>query len=96
MEKVKRGDDSQSSFAFTVKDASWETKDGKDHRIIEKIQRWYDVAPVTYPAYQNTTVGKRSLDSIKQDLEDKNKKENERAIKHRQIQHEITLTELGI
>lgn len=61
MEKVKRGDVSQSSFAFSIKDAEWETRDGKDHRRITKMSRWFDVAPVTYAAYQNTSVAKRSF-----------------------------------
>lgn len=65
MEKVKRGDVSQSSYAFSIKDAVWETRDGKDHRKIKKFARWYDVAPVTYPANPNTTVAARSLESIK-------------------------------
>jgi HK97 family phage prohead protease len=71
MEKVKRGDVSQSSFAFRIKDAAWETRDGKDHRVINKIERWYDVSPVTYPAYQDTTVAARSLEGIKQEIEKK-------------------------
>lgn len=96
MEKVKRGDVSQSSYAFSVKDASWSTRDGKDHRTITKLARWYDVAPVTYPANPNTTVGKRSLDSIKKEFEERNNKENERTAKMRQIQHELTKIKLGI
>lgn len=96
MEKVKRGDVSQSSFAFTVKEAKWETKEGKDHRVITKLERWYDVAPVTYPAYQDTSVGKRSLDSIKKEHESEVQKQNERAAKLRQIKMEIDLVTLGI
>lgn len=65
MEKVKRGDVSQSSYGFSIKDAVWEVRDGKDHRVIKKFSRWYDVSPVTYPANPNTTVAKRSLDSLK-------------------------------
>lgn len=67
MEKVKRGDISQSSFAFSVKDDKWETRDGKDHRIVTKIKRWYDVSMVTYPAYHNTSVAARSVGKIKED-----------------------------
>lgn len=63
MEKVKRGDVSQSSFSFSVKDDTWETRNGKDHRKVLKLKRLYDFAPVTYPAYENTTVAKRSFDS---------------------------------
>lgn len=96
MEKISRGDVSGSSFAFTVKDASWETRNGKDHRIIEKLETWFDVGPVTYPAYTDTTVAKRSLDSIKAESEERQKKENESAAKRRQIQVECDLIRLGI
>lgn len=65
MEKVKRGDVSQSSFAFRVKEDEWSTRNGKDHRKITKLQMWFDVGPVTYPAYANTTVAARSLESVK-------------------------------
>jgi HK97 family phage prohead protease len=65
MEKVKRGDVSQSSYAFSIKDEKWETRNGKDHRVIQKLKRWYDVAPVTYPASTDTEVAARSLESIK-------------------------------
>lgn len=67
MEKVKRGDISQSSFAFSVKDDKWETRDGKDHRTVLKIKKWYDVSMVTYPAYQNTSVAARSAGKTKED-----------------------------
>jgi HK97 family phage prohead protease len=69
MEKVKRGDVSQSSFAFGIKDAVWETREGRDHRVITKLSRWYDVSPVTYPAYQDTTVAARSFEQVKKELE---------------------------
>jgi HK97 family phage prohead protease len=64
-EKILRGDISQSSFAFRVKDDKWETRNGKDHRIITKFSRLIDVSPVTYPAYPDATVGARSLDKFK-------------------------------
>jgi HK97 family phage prohead protease len=70
MEKVKRGDISQSSFAFSIKDAVWETKNEKDHRKILKLSRWYDVAPVTYPAYPDTTVAARSKEGLKKEVEE--------------------------
>jgi uncharacterized protein len=72
MEKVKRGDVSQSSYAFSIKDAVWETRNGKDHRVIQKFSRWYDVSAVTYPANPNTSVAKRSLESIKQERDAQN------------------------
>lgn len=65
MEKVKRGDVSQSSFSFATKDDKWETRNGKEHRTLLKLKQLYDVAPVTYPAYNNTTVAARSMQTIK-------------------------------
>lgn len=65
MEKVKRGDISQSSFAFRVKDDKWETRNGKEHRTITKFKRLIDVSAVTYPAYKDASVGARSLSKIK-------------------------------
>ena len=70
MEKVKRGDVSQSSFAFRVKDDKWETRNGKDHRTITKFERLIDVSPVTYAAYQDATVAARSLSKINNNKKD--------------------------
>ena len=48
---MKRGDITQSSFAFTVEKDSWSEKRGKEIRTIEKVSRLYDVSPVSIPAY---------------------------------------------
>lgn len=67
---IESGDVSQSSFAFKPKEVVWrEISDDKDLREIVKIETLFDVSPVTYPAYADTTVGKRSLDSYKQEKE---------------------------
>lgn len=65
---IKAGDVSQSSFAFTVKEEKWEfatreNKLEKDRRTIIKLERLFDVSPVTYPAYQDTTVAARSKEA---------------------------------
>lgn len=53
---IERGDISQSSFAFTINKESWTDEQGeKTLRTIEKIEKLYDVSPVTYPAYSETT-----------------------------------------
>jgi HK97 family phage prohead protease len=61
---VARGDLSQSSFAFRVARENgdhWEEMpDGTWLRTILKLERLYDVSPVTYPAYPDATVGMRS------------------------------------
>ena len=61
VESMKRGDITQSSFAFTVAKDSWEERDGSVVRTINKVERLFDVSPVTYPAYPDATVGMRSM-----------------------------------
>lgn len=70
---IRRGDISQSSFGFQVEEDKWEdmemVKDGKKwfkaKRTILKVARLYDVSPVTYPAYPDTSVALRKFDAIK-------------------------------
>ena len=60
-ESIKRGDVDQSSFAFVMKKDQWEiVKDGPDIRTIIEVDELFDVSPVTYPAYPDTTVALRS------------------------------------
>tara|TARA_R100001443_G_scaffold20907_1_gene33130 strand:+ start:4560 stop:6419 length:1860 start_codon:yes stop_codon:yes gene_type:complete len=51
-ESVKRGDISQSSFAFTIAEQSW--NENRTVRSVDKIASLLDVSPVTYPAYKDT------------------------------------------
>jgi HK97 family phage prohead protease len=51
---ARRGDVSQSSFAFTIDRQRFEEQDGKPLRIIERVGTVLDVSPVTYPAYPGT------------------------------------------
>lgn len=63
MVSMERGDIDQSSFRFMVDEDSWdEDEDGRVVRTIKKFKRLIDVAPVTYPAYPDTSVAQRSLD----------------------------------
>lgn len=65
---IERGDVSQSSFAFSAKETIWIEREGElDLRQIKKMERIYDVSPVTYPAYQNTTVGLRTHEAREAD-----------------------------
>ena len=67
MQSVKRGDVSQSSFAFRVEDDRWdEDDDGRYIRTIKKVKRLYDVSPVTYSAYPDTDVATRAMQSYQQ------------------------------
>lgn len=69
LEHIKRGEISQSSFAFTVspEDGSekWTKRsDGVIQRDIYKIGRLYDISPVYQPAYESTTCSKRALEKL--------------------------------
>jgi HK97 family phage prohead protease len=61
---IMRGDITQSSFAFTIKEQSWadSTKYGTmGKRTITMIDELFDVSPVTYPAYSDTEADARSI-----------------------------------
>jgi len=79
---LKRGDITQSSFAFTVEKDSWsQSETGAAVRTIEKVSRLFDVSAVTYPAYPNASVGLRSMETWKNNLKESlehEKRENEK------------------
>jgi HK97 family phage prohead protease len=61
---IMRGDITQSSFAFTIKEQTWADSNkygtmGK--RTITMIDELFDVSPVTYPAYSETEADARSI-----------------------------------
>lgn len=56
---IKRGDITQSSFAFTIAEQTW--SEDRSTRTIDKVARLLDVSPVTYPAYPTTTVSARNM-----------------------------------
>lgn len=61
---VKNGLINKMSFAFSIdRDGGeeWIGGEEKDHRIIRKIDKLYDVSLVTYPAYPQTNAYARSL-----------------------------------
>ncbi len=58
---VKRGDVTGCSFAFIVAEDSWDEATQADGRTVVtrtilKLKQLFDVGPVTYPAYEQTTV----------------------------------------
>lgn len=68
VEEIRRGDLSGCSFAFTVLEDDWRYKeDDMVERIIIKVGELFDVGPVTYPAYPDTTVAARSLEAFKRE-----------------------------
>ena len=65
---IMRGDITQSSFAFTIKEQKWSesTKYGSmGKRTITMIEDLYDVSPVTYPAYVDTEADARSIGALR-------------------------------
>jgi HK97 family phage prohead protease len=78
LENLRNGNIKQSSFAFTVKDEEWQESKERSKpslRTIKKVERLYDVSPVTYPAYPDTTVAQRSFQGWKQTTEKVEEKE---------------------
>jgi uncharacterized protein len=61
---VERGDISQSSFMFEVTGEAWEYPPASTGQLpLRKITavKLYDVAPVTFPAYADTSVSARAM-----------------------------------
>jgi len=56
------------SFAFTVKDQVWDRSEAIPKRRITAIERLYDVSIVDTPAYEDTSIYARSLESMDMDL----------------------------
>jgi len=67
VEEVRRGDLAGCSFSFTVAEDEWVHKEGEQsERTIVRIGKLYDVGPVTYPAYEDTTVVARSVQAVQE------------------------------
>ena len=69
IENIRTGIIAKSSFAFTIESQEWSsTRSDKEPNIrtITKMKRLYDVSPVTYPAYNTTSVAARSWEKAKE------------------------------
>ena len=65
---VKAGLLDKMSFAFTVKSHTWDRSGKIRKRVIEEIDRLYDVSVVDVPAYDQTSIYARSLDLVETEL----------------------------
>lgn len=63
VENIRMGNVSTSSFGFTVKDDSWEKRDGMNLRTINEVGLLFDVSPTTQGAYPTTEVALRSMEN---------------------------------
>jgi HK97 family phage prohead protease len=89
---MERGDISQSSFAFTIEEDSWETTEDGEVRTITKIRDLWDTSIVTYPAYPDAddlTLAKRSLALHKE--KEENKKEEKDLVQRSLVALKIEL-----
>ena len=66
-EHIRRGDVSGSSFAFIPDRVTWLEEDNRDIRQIDSV-RLFDVGPVTFPAYEDSTTSVRNHESLLQEL----------------------------
>ena len=81
---IEKGDVTQSSFAWKPKKTVWIEEEGlPDLRQIEKFEILYDVSPVTYPAYADTTVAKRSHDAYLAEKTRENDEQEQRSTENK-------------
>jgi len=74
VEEIRRKDITGMSFAFTTAEDDWKyLEDGNVERTIIKVGELFDVGPVTYPAYPDTSVAARSMDAYKEEVEQEKK-----------------------
>ena len=63
--EIRRKDITGCSFSFTTAEDDWKyLEDGRVERTIVKVDELFDVGPVTYPAYPDTTVAARSMEKV--------------------------------
>jgi HK97 family phage prohead protease len=60
-ESIRRRDIQGQSFAFTISKEEWDWKSDPPLRTLVEADELYDVGPVTYPAYEETSVALRSF-----------------------------------
>lgn len=65
MQLISRGDISGMSFAFIIRKVTWSQGESPEDETREILDvDLFDVGPVTYPAYEETTAGVRSHDIL--------------------------------
>ncbi len=68
---IRRGDIKEQSFGFLIKTEEWseEKEGGMATRTLVEVDRLFDVSPVTFPAYPDTSVALRSLEEWRKERE---------------------------
>jgi len=68
LESISRGDIAEQSFSFRVAADEWENLDDADRdtvRTIKEVSHLYDIGPVTFPAYPQTSAALRSMEAAR-------------------------------
>jgi hypothetical protein len=87
VEEIRRGDISGCSFSFIVDTDEWKyLQDDTVERTIIKVRQLFDVGPVTYPAYPDTTVATRSLEKLKEERKGEVEDEERKAKKAEELE----------
>lgn len=94
---IARRDVTGMSFGFDILDDHFERgKDGEPHiRTILKV-KLYEVSPVTFPAYEATSIGQRDLTSVLDELDafEEEEEEEEKRYLMRLRRKKLTLARL--
>lgn len=66
LESIKRGDVSGMSLSFQVQEQKWENMDSEEETIRTILKaKLFEVSPVTFPAFPDTTAAVRAMDEWK-------------------------------
>lgn len=91
---IDRGDVSQMSFGFETLTDEWDQSDKKNVvRTLKEVRLW-DVSPVTFPAYTQTTVAVRTAEEVYDEFLAAESQEDEAAAQERASQKEARDTAL--
>ncbi|BDM64546.1 prohead protease [Shewanella sp. NFH-SH190041] len=97
LEPLKRGDITQSSFAFRLPSDGYRWDEGDDGvyvRTITRVSKLLDVSPVTYPAYNDTEASARALNEAKKALKTDSEEQRQLAVAQEQAHRDRLLKTL--
>ena len=91
LENVRNGNVKGSSFMFTVakNGSTWTEGEDVDERVITQVERLIELGPVTTPAYPDTSVAKRDLESLKEEKKPKMVSVLDKELKYKHLRSKI-------
>lgn len=93
---LERGDINQMSFSFQVEEDEWneDNTTGAVIRTITKVKRLFDISPITFPAYPQTDVAKRSMDEWKESIKAQIHPDDDLARSHNERNRDLMILSL--